>query len=44
MAYLMVAATAHVGAGVFNEGERKQGAGEDDNTGGNDDKDKGRQH
>jgi hypothetical protein len=43
MAYLMAAAMAHVGAGVFNEGERRQAAGDDGNTGGDDDEDKGRQ-
>jgi hypothetical protein len=41
MACSMAAATARAGAGVFNEGERRQAAGDDDNKGGDDDEDKG---
>ncbi len=43
MAHSTAAAMVCTGAGVFNEGERRQVAGEDDDTGDNDDEDKGRQ-
>ena len=43
MAHSTAAAMVRAGAGVFNEGERRQAAGNNEDTGDNDDEDKGRQ-